>query len=208
MTSFNQCLSSCHLEDITSTDCDLTWTNKQEPSSRVWSILDRVLVNPGWISSLPNSFAHFSESGLSDHSPVIVYISDDRKIKKRFSFLNGWINHPDYISTVAEAWKTDKKGSPIFCFFEKLKSVKHALSLLHKSDFTSISARVKEAKKSMTDCQANLAKDPFFAELIYEEKAKIQEYSKLKAAELSILAQRAKIKHIQEDDNSTKYFFC
>ncbi|XP_074298194.1 uncharacterized protein LOC141629018 [Silene latifolia] len=125
-----------------------------EPSTRVWSKLDRVLVNPSWISSLPNSFAHFSESGISDHSPVIVYVSEDRKIKK------------------------------------------------------SISAKVKAAKDGLTDCQARLAKDPFSEEFIHEEKIKIQEYRKFKAAELSIFSQRAKIKHIQEADSSSKYFFA
>ncbi|XP_074283051.1 uncharacterized protein LOC141607600 [Silene latifolia] len=69
MVSFNSFLSDCQLDDIVCSGCDMTWTNKQESGTRVWSKLDRVLVNPLWLSSFPSSFAHFQEAGLSDHSP-------------------------------------------------------------------------------------------------------------------------------------------
>ncbi|XP_074282999.1 uncharacterized protein LOC141607544 [Silene latifolia] len=45
------------LEDLVSTGCDMTWTNKQEPEARGWSKLDRVLINPAWLSSFPTSYA-------------------------------------------------------------------------------------------------------------------------------------------------------
>ncbi|XP_074300180.1 uncharacterized protein LOC141631403 [Silene latifolia] len=156
MMAFNSCLANCQLDDLNSTGCELTWTNKHDSSTRVWSKLDRALVNPSWLSSFPHSFAHFSESGISDHSPIIVHISEDRKIQNRFSFLNQWISHPDYLSTVADAWRTDKKGSPTFCFLVKQKSVKHALTKLHTKDFAYISAKVKFAKAALNDCQAQL----------------------------------------------------
>ncbi|XP_074301316.1 uncharacterized protein LOC141632694 [Silene latifolia] len=72
MLDFNSCVSDCHLDDISSSGCDMTWTNKHDPDSRVWSKLDRVLVNPSWISSFPGSHAVFHEAGVSDHSPVLL----------------------------------------------------------------------------------------------------------------------------------------
>ncbi|XP_074292994.1 uncharacterized protein LOC141619872 [Silene latifolia] len=72
-------------------------TNKQDSSTRVWSNLDRALVNPSWPSGFPQSFAHFSESGISDHSPIIVHITEDRKIQKRKDFA--------YISAKAKSAK-------------------------------------------------------------------------------------------------------
>ncbi|XP_074288580.1 uncharacterized protein LOC141613735 [Silene latifolia] len=126
MLAFNNCLSSCHLDDLVSTGCDLTWTNKQEPNTRVWSKLDRALVNPASLATFPNSFADFPEPAKED--------------------------------------------------------------LLH--------------------CQAQLVKDPFSASLIMEEKTLLQKFTSLKTAELKCLSQRAKIKHIQYADCSSKYFFA
>ncbi|XP_074288934.1 uncharacterized protein LOC141614077 [Silene latifolia] len=88
MVEFNDCLALCNLDDLTSSGCDMTWNNKQDPNSGVWSKLDMVLVNPGWLASLPDSFTFFQEASLSDHSPVLVHVTNDSNRIKRFSFLN------------------------------------------------------------------------------------------------------------------------
>ncbi|XP_074266718.1 uncharacterized protein LOC141589999 [Silene latifolia] len=208
MLAFNSCLASCSLDDIFSSGTDLTWTNKQDQQTRVWSKLDRVLINSSWATSFSSSSAHFYEYGLSDHSPVVVTVFTERKIPKRFSFLNSWIEHPDHEATVKSAWKTSKAGSPIFCFFEKLKNVKAALKKLHQSHFSGISDKVKTARQKLKDVQANLLTDPFSSSLILEEKLSVKEFTRLKPIELSILQQRAKIAHLQQTDTNSKYFFA
>ncbi|XP_074298706.1 uncharacterized protein LOC141629630 [Silene latifolia] len=208
MLDFNDCLATCHLDDLTCIGYDMTLTNKQDPLSRVWSKLDRVLANPCWITLFPNSFAHFQEPGLSDHSPVLVHVSQDKKVVKRFSFMNCWVDHPDYIQTVKDAWISPKKGSPMYYFFEKLKSVNHALTHFHKQHLSNISHRVQSAKIALVECQKNLASNPFSTALIQEERHLIASYSKLREHEFSILSQRAKIKDIQDSDCSSKYFFA
>ncbi|KAK9690544.1 hypothetical protein RND81_09G136400 [Saponaria officinalis] len=69
--AFNACLLRCGLDDIKSMGCFLTWTNKQENSKRVWSKLDRALVNPSWLATFHSSSANFLPSGVSDHSPCL-----------------------------------------------------------------------------------------------------------------------------------------
>ncbi|KAH9605157.1 hypothetical protein KSS87_021162, partial [Heliosperma pusillum] len=109
-----------------------------------------------------------------------------------------------------DAWHTDKKGSPVFYFFEKLKSVKHALTKLHREDYSNLSLKVKYAKENITAFQAKLLQDPVSELLINEEKLKIKKFTSLtlKNAGINMLNQRAKIKHIQESDCSSKYFFA
>ncbi|XP_074313958.1 uncharacterized protein LOC141649160 [Silene latifolia] len=141
-------------------------------------------------------------------SPVIVQVSKDKKIHKRFSFLNSWMDHHDYLAIITAALKTDKQGSPMFSFFDKLKSVKKALYVLHKTDFANISLRFKQAKASLVDCQARLLQEPLSATLIQEEKSKLLDYTTLKDTELNILSQRAKTKHIQGAGCCSKYFFA
>ncbi|XP_074290961.1 uncharacterized protein LOC141617692 [Silene latifolia] len=179
MLDFNDCLGSCHLDDLTCTGVDMTWTNKQD-----------------------------SEPGISDHSPILVQVSHDQKVAKRFSFLTSWAGHPDYLHTVKTAWETLLQGSPMYCFFQKLKSVKHALTHFHKQHFSNISQRVQTAKDALVECQHNLASNPFSDSLIQEERLLIAEYTKLKDHEFSILSQRAKIRDIQDSDCSSKYFFA
>ncbi|XP_074299896.1 uncharacterized protein LOC141631074 [Silene latifolia] len=123
MLDFNDCLASCHLDDLTCTEVDMSWTNKQDFVTRVWSKLDRVLANHGFITTYPNAFGHFQEPGISDHSPILVKISQD------------------------------KKGSPMYCFFQKLKNVKHALTHFHKLHFSNISHRVQSAKNALMEGQ-------------------------------------------------------
>ncbi|XP_074288328.1 uncharacterized protein LOC141613486 [Silene latifolia] len=142
------------------TDREQLWDGLQRSSTAdPWIVLGDFNVVTDPTEKLSNTPPVLQEMTAFNNCLSLCHLEDiassDRKIKKRFNFLNSWIGHPDYISTVAEAWKTDKKE-----------------------------------------------------ELIHEEKIKIQEYSKLKAAELSILSQRAKIKHIQEADSSSKYFFA
>ncbi|XP_074303248.1 uncharacterized protein LOC141637696 [Silene latifolia] len=79
MMDFDSCLISCNLDDIAGTGADMTWTNKQDPLTIFWSKLDRALVNQQWISSFPTSNALFMESGLSDHSHVVVQLKDCQK---------------------------------------------------------------------------------------------------------------------------------
>ncbi|XP_074315663.1 uncharacterized protein LOC141651871 [Silene latifolia] len=149
MLAFNNCLSTCHLDDLVSMGCDLTWTNKQEPNTRVWSKLDRALVNPAWLAAFPNSFAYFPEPGISDHSPTLVHVLDTYKVRKRFSFLDCWTDHSDFIGTVSDAWNTKVNGSPMYCFFQKLKSVKRALISFHKQHFTNLSHHAKTTKEEL-----------------------------------------------------------
>ncbi|XP_074278150.1 uncharacterized protein LOC141601747 [Silene latifolia] len=176
--------------------------------ARVWSKLDRVLVNPSWTASFSSSSAHFHESGLSDHSLVVVTVFKERKVHKRFTFLNSWIGHPDYEETVKSAWKTSKAGSPIFYFFEKLRSVKAALKQLHHSHFSHISDKVKTARMQLKVVQANFLNEPLSPKFIHEEKLAIKEFTRLKTIELSILQQRAKITHLQQTDTNSNFFFA
>ncbi|XP_074298602.1 uncharacterized protein LOC141629514 [Silene latifolia] len=103
--AFNSCLASCSLDDRSSTGTDFTWTNKKDHLTRVWFKLDRVLVNQSWSASFPFSSAHFHESDLSDHSPVVR-----NSVKYSLKHL-----HPSHFSKISDRVKAAKlklKKSP------------------------------------------------------------------------------------------------
>ncbi|XP_074318712.1 uncharacterized protein LOC141655535 [Silene latifolia] len=69
MDEFLDCISICGVADIGATSAYFTWTNKQDPSTRVFSRLDRFMVNQEWMNQFPNMMAHFHPEGLFDHCP-------------------------------------------------------------------------------------------------------------------------------------------
>ncbi|XP_074305627.1 uncharacterized protein LOC141640848 [Silene latifolia] len=69
MDEFIECLDECGMTDIAATGAYYTWNNKQEPSTRVYSRLDRFLINQEWLNGYPDMRSHFHPEGLFDHCP-------------------------------------------------------------------------------------------------------------------------------------------
>ncbi|XP_074288440.1 uncharacterized protein LOC141613594 [Silene latifolia] len=67
-----------NLEETHSFGCGYTWTNKRDVDERIWSKLDRVLVNPGWLAAYPNTQVTILPSGISDHSPLLIQAKNVR----------------------------------------------------------------------------------------------------------------------------------
>ncbi|XP_074305395.1 uncharacterized protein LOC141640523 [Silene latifolia] len=68
---FQECLDSCSLMDIQALGAFYTWNNKQPPETRVYSRLDRFVVNQDWMQSFPNMVANFLPEGHFDHTPCL-----------------------------------------------------------------------------------------------------------------------------------------
>ncbi|KAK9690046.1 hypothetical protein RND81_09G100800 [Saponaria officinalis] len=183
---FNECLLSCGLDDMSCTGCEFTWHNRQESGSAVYSKLDRVMINTAWSDVFAQTSAQFLTPGLSDHSPSLVTFHDDPLPRKRFSFLNCWVDHPRFCSLVAEAWHGDVNGTPMFRLMGKLRNVKRELKKLHHNHFAGIGEKVHQKKA---------------------EKMASSAYWKLKEAECKILWQRAKIHDLKYGDISSQYLF-
>ncbi|KAK9697361.1 hypothetical protein RND81_08G032700 [Saponaria officinalis] len=208
MLDFNTCVLNCGLDDISSTGCEFTWHNKQDSDSRVYSKLDRVMVNAEWMRHFLKSSAQFLMPGISDHSPSIVTYHGAVLPKKRFHFLNCWADHPEFRSIVAEAWNCRIISNSMFRLMGKLKKVKQGLRQLHHSHFVDIGNRIQREKDELTSCYSALLADPFSDCLIQQEMRLSSDYLKLKEVKISILSQRAKLHDIKHNDTSSHYFFA
>ncbi|XP_074312723.1 uncharacterized protein LOC141648135 [Silene latifolia] len=202
----NSCMLHFGVDDITSSGCEMTWTNKQDIDTLVWSKLDRALTNVDWQLQYPATSVVFLPTGMSDHSPILVTVFEDKHSGSRFSFLNCWVNHPTYHDLVNEVWKESVQGSLIFTLFGKLKNVKKRLKTLHKENFNQIAHRVQAARDQLYDCQKAIQGDFSSPDLYAKEKELMATYLALKAAESTILKQKAKLYHISYNDSSSKYF--
>ena len=67
---FRDCCSNLRLTNLNFIGCHFTWINW-----KIYSKIDRVLVNPYWSTLQKIAHIHFSTPGaFSDHSPASVYI--------------------------------------------------------------------------------------------------------------------------------------
>ncbi|XP_074277141.1 uncharacterized protein LOC141600791 [Silene latifolia] len=206
MIDFNNCLSSCGLDDIQGTGNDFTWFNKQDPSTRVYSKLDKILVNGDWLLTFTQTAAQFLSPGISDHCPALLTFPGDPAPKKQFKFLDCWIDHPDFHHQVAAAWTSRVTGNSMFRFMAKLKNTRGCLKQLHAAHFSSIGDRIEKLRTELNQCFLDLQLNPLSEDLIIKEKELSLAFWKLKDAEAKILIQRAKIHDIKLNDAGSKFF--
>lgn len=48
-----ECVEYCGLQEMKSSGCHYTWSNKQEGQDRVMSRIDKVFINTEWMNKLP-----------------------------------------------------------------------------------------------------------------------------------------------------------
>ncbi|XP_074277735.1 uncharacterized protein LOC141601359 [Silene latifolia] len=159
MDEFIDCLATCGMTDIPATGAFYTWTNKQDPASRIYSRLDRFLVNQEWQSSFPDMMAHFHPAGLFDHSPCTV--SKAKLVMTRrasFKYFNMWGKAPDFLTRVKEECDKNYPGHKMFNVVKKLKAIKPRLKDLNKECYADIenATKIAENSKSIQDYYESL----------------------------------------------------
>ncbi|XP_074291814.1 uncharacterized protein LOC141618618 [Silene latifolia] len=158
LAEFNNCLLDCGLDDLQGTGADFTWFNKHDISSKVYSKLDRVMVNSDWFQHYPQTSAQFKPPGVSDHCPVILVRGNPmfRLMEKLNKVRLGLKNlHNVEFSNIGQRIK-DKKVELAQCF-EDLQ--KYPLSEAHINKEKLISddfLKLKEAETSILIQKAKL----------------------------------------------------
>ncbi|XP_074297703.1 uncharacterized protein LOC141628459 [Silene latifolia] len=131
---------------------------------------------PPQFHTIAQQVVYYERCGAAEHNAIVCMAENDEvyafKQCRRGSHSYG--NHSELLE------QQRKKGSPMFSLFEKLKSVKYALTKFYKENFSNISLRVKNAKTALVECQRMLIADPFSADLIHKEKMLVASYSHLK----------------------------
>ncbi|XP_074298077.1 uncharacterized protein LOC141628890 [Silene latifolia] len=183
MEDFQSCVDYCHLMDSPATGSFHTWNNKQELSTRVYSRLDRVLVNQKWLVDRVDSYAHFHDEGYFDHSPCIIQDSQHAFVaRKSFKYFSMWSQVDEFLPCVQHHWSTHLQGTKMYVLVKKLKSVKQPLKQLNSQLFTDIENNAAHAWKVMDAIQSDLKLNPLDATLIEQERTATKTYRDLQAA--------------------------
>ncbi|XP_074300991.1 uncharacterized protein LOC141632336 [Silene latifolia] len=204
---FKQCVDECEVMDCPASGSLYTWCNKQDPTTRVYSRLDRVLVNQMWLTANPLAYAHFYCEGTFDHTPCVVQEQCDGPKKRRsFKYLNMWSQSVDFKSCVQEHWSKYWPGTKMYQLVHKLKNLKGPLKSLNRNDFDDIENNAARARMYLESIQEKLRIDPNNPDLIHMEIEAASSVRFLEDACYTFLVQKSKVTWVDKGDSNNRYF--
>ncbi|XP_074270844.1 uncharacterized protein LOC141594751 [Silene latifolia] len=129
MAPFLQVVQDCELYDISACGSYYTWNNKHEEGDKIYSRIDRVLINAEWLQVYDTSFATYLPEGLFDHCPCVIQFEENTVLRKHsFKYYNMW--------SQAAGWNVTVQGTKMFKVVQKLKGLKQKLKELNKEQFS------------------------------------------------------------------------
>ncbi|XP_074305588.1 uncharacterized protein LOC141640806 [Silene latifolia] len=181
MTDFQDCIDMCGVLDIAAMGSYFTWNNKQEPSTRVYSRLDRVLVNHDWLK--------YSIEVTTDYPRSLLRSKVDQ-----------------FLPCIHATWSSDIQGTLMFKVVRRPKLLKRPLKELNQSLIADIENNAIRAWQNLESIQQQLSTDPCNHDLINMEIHAAKEYRELQEASDSFLLQNSKASWLCEGDCNSKMF--
>ncbi|XP_074314812.1 uncharacterized protein LOC141650979 [Silene latifolia] len=205
MEPFRRCVSDCGVMDIAAVGALFTWNNKQKPQDRIYSRIDRFLVNKAWCDNFNDLYAQFLPEGIFDHTPCILKSTNQGQSKRCFKYYNMWGGSKKFLPIVRENWDKSRSGTPMFRLVKNLKQLKPELKRLNKEGYSDIENAANILQKQVEDMQEVINKDPTNMQIISEEyEASLQLQDLIRAKE-SFLSQKSKHEWIKEGDANSSY---
>lgn len=204
MREFQEIIEFLDLFDLNFSGKLFTWwdSNMINP---IHKKLDRVLVNTAWVSCFPSSTAQFLSRGLSDHCPAFVHLGIAVKnLAKPFQVFQHILEHPEFISTVNNAWSANVEGDPWFILTSKLKQVKSCLKALNRSN-GNLHEGVCQARNALMLFQENMPSGPS-ASMLSSENKLCDDLRTALAKEEVFLKQKSRVKWLELGDGNNSFF--
>ncbi|KAL9237238.1 hypothetical protein vseg_011814 [Gypsophila vaccaria] len=203
---FKSCVEDCGLVDIKSIGARFTWNNKQKADSRIYSRLDRFLVNKHWSEILPESYANFLPEGVYDHTPCLVSQSQEMHRKRSFKYYSMWGASDKFLPLLKQHWNAKTEGTHMFKLVKNLKMLKPVLKQLNRDSFSDIEVSTEALENQVKMLQEELGSDPTNVAIMEEEHRCVQELALKMEARASFLAQKSKQNWFKEGDTNSAYF--
>jgi exonuclease III len=204
---FNAIIEHLDLREIALSGRQYTWANRRE--SPTFEKLDRVLASVAWEQKFPLVTVRALTRTGSDHAPILI----DSGIKAhlgnrpRFSFELHWLRHDGFYDMIVREWQSVTTGSaPMDRWLNKLRHIRRFLKGWAKN----LSGQYKKEKERLLSIIDELDLKAESIRLSEQERDALRtandKMAKLRREEEAKWAQRAKVKHILEGGNNTRYF--
>ncbi|XP_074314439.1 uncharacterized protein LOC141649654 [Silene latifolia] len=207
IADFRLCVDYCDIMDIQAQGSFFTWNNKQDPSTRVFSRLDRCLITNDWMQLYPDSYAYFMNEGMFDHSPIVCFRRKDVQFRKAsFKYFNMWGMDADFKTIVKREWDKYVHGITMYQVITKLKNLKKSLRLLNKNRYADIKRAAEVARAQLDYLQPQMHRQPGDPLIIQRENDDVASFYSLQKARASFLQQKAKTAWLSEGDENSAFF--
>ena len=128
MLEFQNTLLHYGLVDLGFQGYKYTWRNGRHGEAFMEQWLDRVCASKEWQELYPQTKVIHAIAAYSDHNPIVLNNEPtqmcQRRKRKIHRFEEKWAAHPKCEDRVRSSWlQHQPPGSPMFCLFEKIKSV-------------------------------------------------------------------------------------
>lgn len=149
VSDFRECCYDLDLVDLNYSGVHFTWSN-----GKIWTKIDRVMVNHLWCNVHMTTNVHFSSPGaFSNLSPVSVLIGTRHPSGKRPFKFNIWSDHPGFLDLIIANWNPALYGTPIYILCKRLKFLKSPFKQLNQLHYSHISQRVVRAEADLKQHQ-------------------------------------------------------
>ncbi|XP_010680479.1 uncharacterized protein LOC104895616 [Beta vulgaris subsp. vulgaris] len=195
--NFQKFVQDLQLMEIASSTRGFTWFRRNSKS-----LLDRLFVNPEWLTTFPSLNVSLLQRGLSDHCPLLILSKDKNWGPKPFRFQNCWLTDPRCLKIIKEAW-SNSASLPI-C--DKLKATKSNLKKWNHEEFGNIDFMIAKLEASIQnfDTIAN-ERDLDEDELNRRQAEQSELWTWMKRREV-YWAQNSRIRWLKDGDRNTKFF--
>ncbi|XP_062080436.1 uncharacterized protein LOC133785198 [Humulus lupulus] len=152
-----------HVEEMKLLGSYYTWSNNQDGTNRIFSKLDRVIINEDWLDTFPNVNAIANWEVVSDHCAIILKHIFVQKIGLcPFRFFNMWTSHPKFKSTVLASWNDSLalEGYGLQQISRKLHRLKFILKRFNWRTVGDIVKNYEESKLMYQQAKSKLFTDP------------------------------------------------
>ncbi|KAF5449999.1 hypothetical protein F2P56_030387 [Juglans regia] len=158
MEDFNGWIHQGGLVEMKSKGKTYSRCNGQSGLAQSWEKLDRVLMDVPLIASFPNAIYSYLQRTTSDHSPMdIVFKMDPFSYGlSPFWFQQMWVDHPQFLMCVRQAWSVPVVGHGLTKLAVKLKNTKVALREWNKHIFGHTTMHINSLESHIEELENKL----------------------------------------------------
>ena len=204
---FNAIIESLSLRELELSGRQYTWASRRDTPT--YEKLDRFLASVPWEQKYPLVTVHAMTRSGSDHTPLIIDSGIEAHVRNKsaFSFELSWLRKEGFYDMICREWMSVTSGeSPVERWQNKIRHLRQYLRGWAKN----MSGEYKKLKNKLCLLIDELDIKAETSPLSVAENAAKKEadayLAQLRRDEESKWAQRAKVKHVQEGGNNTKYF--
>ncbi|GAU50480.1 hypothetical protein TSUD_409650 [Trifolium subterraneum] len=204
---FQNWTDSNYLLHLSTSGATFTWSNGRGGSRHTERRLDRTICNQDWVDACTSMNCSTLVRTTSDHYPLLLDCNThDLSFKASFKFMKMWSLHEGCHAVIADSWKENVIGCPMFILSTKLKRLKEKLRRWNKDIFGNVHSYVNEAEQDLSNIQAQLQTSGHTDSLRSLERIAQSNLAKALIRQEEFWKEKARLNWQLEGDRNTSFF--